>query len=113
MPANWTWACFDCRETVRRPAGLKTDVPCPACGRACQSLGYRLRLPPKRKVRSWQKLRVALQKWRIAHSEAKYLRRLAEIRRIRYRIKTLEARGGMNRDRAAEIHDLRNQLATL
>ncbi|MCA9044706.1 MAG: hypothetical protein KDA69_10330 [Planctomycetaceae bacterium] len=68
---NGNWACFNCRITVRRPTwrqvayfrpwviGSKGDgqVKCPECKEACNFLGPKIAVPPKRDKAGWEKLR--------------------------------------------------------
>ena len=48
---NSNWVCFDCRESVRRPAWGEGPVPCPSCGKHCWNLRCRIPIPPKRAVK--------------------------------------------------------------
>src|SRR5437762_600761 len=53
---NATWACFDCREAVRRPDYWLKRIPCPKCGHAMGYLGFQIRIPAKRQANEWRKL---------------------------------------------------------
>lgn len=63
--SNRTWACFECRQSVRRPAkygeeALAEVVACPQCGKNCVHIGYRIPLPPRRDEKAWASLRADL-----------------------------------------------------
>lgn len=53
-----TWACFDCRMTVRRPGAQ--PARCPGCGAACENLGVKIPVPSKRDAKGWEKVRLHL-----------------------------------------------------
>jgi hypothetical protein len=53
---NSTWACFDCREAVRRPDYTVEEIHCPTCNEKMSYLGDRVRIPAKRQAKAWRKL---------------------------------------------------------
>jgi hypothetical protein len=55
--SSYTWACFECRRTVRRTTPKDGAVPCATCGRACRYLGTKIRVPAREKASEWEKLR--------------------------------------------------------
>jgi hypothetical protein len=109
---NATWVCFDCREAVRRPTHHPAAVPCPQCGRACQCLGTKIRIPSKGDERAWQDLRVGIREQRIADVERSERMRVRRRHRLERQIAELEARP-TNEGRARTLHLLREQLASL
>jgi uncharacterized Zn finger protein (UPF0148 family) len=58
--SNRNWVCFSCRITARKPASYQGDVICPQCTKKCSYLGYKIPVPPKSKIKEWQKLRLQL-----------------------------------------------------
>jgi hypothetical protein len=110
--SNATWACFDCRETVRRPDYTRQAVLCPSCGQSCRYLGRKICLPPKRQVKKWQELLSALQQHAIATRELKHKLRLQQMRKLRAEIARLEAKGP-HVERAKQVRVLRRRLAAL
>ena len=62
--SNHTWACFDCRISVRRIATHAGAVPCPHCGSPCECLGTKIPVPPKNSPKDWDQLRTHLGKAR-------------------------------------------------
>jgi len=55
-----TWACFDCREAVRRAAPPDLEVTCAFCGRPCRYIGHKIPTPRKSAVKQWEALRQSL-----------------------------------------------------
>lgn len=106
-----TWACFDCRETVRRPNYTKAEVLCPDCGLPCVNLGHKLRLPPKRQTKAWQEIRAELRKSASTEAELKEQLRLERMRTLREEIARLKAKGP-NAGREKQIRMLRLELAS-
>ena len=84
---NATWACFDCRETVRRPDHTLKDIYCANCKAKMGYLGYRVRVPAKRQVKEWGKL------WDMVHTSlnAPEWHRNWHIKRLESQIARLEA----------------------
>jgi hypothetical protein len=103
------WVCFECRNAVRRNTQYAGDVPCPNCGRLCAYLGYRIRVPPKRKRREWSQLHEQLSHERTAQAMSAYLDRNHERIALSREIERLEAKGP-NPGRDAMIRRLRRRL---
>lgn len=112
MIGNATWACFDCREAVRRPTQYAGDVPCPRCGQACTYLGTKIPLPPKRDAKAWQELRDELCQRRLADQDRAWRMRVRRRHQLEQQIAKLAAQP-RNDGRAQKIHLLKNRLAEL
>ena len=110
--SNATWACFDCREAVRRPTQHADAVPCPRCGNPCRGLGTKVRVPTKDDERAWQDLRVRVREERLANAERAALMRVRLRHGLEQQIAEVEARSS-NEARYRTIHFLRKQLALL
>jgi hypothetical protein len=110
--SNVTWACFECRETVRRPGYTRAAVLCPTCGEPCRYLGHKLRTPPKRQAKAWRELLTEVQQQAVACAEPRQQLRLRQVREIQTEIARLEAKGP-NEGRAKQVRSLRRQLAKL
>ncbi len=109
---NATWACFDCREAVRRPTHYLDAVPCPQCGHACRCLGTKIRIPAKGDERAWRDLRVGISEQRLADQERSDRMRARRRHRLERQIAELEARpANEGRDRALQL--LRERLASM
>lgn len=54
------WVCFSCREVVRRSSN-DNNVRCSRCGKACECLGTRIPIPPKRQMKRWEALQQQVQ----------------------------------------------------
>src|SRR4051812_2481606 len=109
---NSTWACFDCREAVRRSEYSEFAVPCPQCGQNCRYMGDKIRLPAKRQAKAWKELLVDLQQRSSANTERQALRRLERMRAIQDEIKHLIDRG-LNPGREKHVRSLRKELDEL
>src|SRR5262245_12469668 len=85
--SNATWACFDCRQVVRRPTYPRKTVPCPLCRRSCFCLGRKIPVPPKGKIAARAKLRSEMQQlviaWQVRGDKAAVARRHEVEKRIR------------------------------
>src|SRR5262245_56115187 len=105
---NSTWACFDCREAVRRPDYTLKDIHCPICGQTMGYLGDRIRIPSKRQVKAWRKL------WDDVHTslKGKEWQRTWHIKRLENQIARLEA-SPPGVTRARKIKAYKKQLAAL
>lgn len=44
----------------RSPYGMQEHPRCPSCGKDCADVGYKIRLPARRSVKSWDDLRESL-----------------------------------------------------
>ena len=110
--ANATWACFECRETVRGSDFTRATVLCPCCGQPCRHVGHKLRMPAKRDAKAWKDLLNALQQGIIEKAERDQLLRLQRIRELHTEIDRLEAMGP-NEGRAKQVRLLRRQLEKL
>ena len=108
--SNATWACFECRETVRRPGYTRAAVLCPNCAQPCRYLGHKLRMPPKRQAKAWRDLLADLRQKSLARADAQQRARLQRMREIRGEIDRLKARGP-NAGRAKQVGLLRRRLA--
>ena len=108
--SNATWACFDCRETVRRPGYAERRVLCPNCGEPCRYLGTKWRLPPKSRAKQWQELLETIQQQAIECVQTEAQLRRQRVREIKAEIKRLEAKGATE-GRAKQVRFLRRQVA--
>ena len=106
---NATWACFDCRSTVRRLAYTREAVPCPSCGVACRYLGHKLRMPTKRNTKAWKELLLAIQEEAIYQNEWQKHLHLSRIRELRTEIARLKSKGP-NKGREKQIRLYERQL---
>ena len=50
-----TWACFECRTTVRRQPSAES-VRCASCGKDCEHLGTKVPIPRKTDKKGWEAL---------------------------------------------------------
>ena len=109
---NGTWACFDCREAVRRPTQHTADIPCPKCGRACKYLGTKIPIPIRRNAKAWRQLRERLGELTLAGRERAWIMRVRRRHQLEQAIAKLEAQA-KNEGRANTIRQLKKQLADL
>ncbi len=106
---NSAWICFDCREAVRRDTQYRGDVPCPKCGTHCYCLGYKIPVPPKRDVKTWDELRAQLRE-ELHIKQAQALEQSVRRRhQIEQEIAKLEALPN-NAGRQAAIRELHKRL---
>lgn len=110
--SKFTWACFECRASVRREARSAAAVRCPSCGAPCESLGTRIPVPPKKDAKAWAQVRRHLAEVRAA--KARQLRERAAFLKehAARRIAKLEALPP-NKERAREAKRLREELRRL
>ena len=112
--SNRTWACFDCRQSIRRPAkygdeALAEVVACPECGAHCVYIGYKIPLPPRRDEKAWASLRAQLLR---EEQERQQLLLQAKVRarhQIEKEISRVEERPA-NAERSKLIRGLRRRL---
>jgi hypothetical protein len=52
--SNRTFACLTCRRMQRKPASLAA-FRCPACGRDCVRVHWKLHVPAPKKRRKWDR----------------------------------------------------------
>mgnify|MGYP003386463899 CR=1 FL=1 len=53
--SNRTWACIDCRQKYRRDQNSKNAVKCALCGKVCEQVGWKIRVPSPKKDKKWVK----------------------------------------------------------
>jgi hypothetical protein len=107
--SNTTWACFECREAVRRPRYNCVAVNCACCGQPCRNIGHRIRLPSKRAVKAWEQLRLSLQQQLVEDAERRHRHRVRSIHRIEREIARLQVLPA-NEGRRKQIGLLRKRL---
>jgi uncharacterized Zn finger protein (UPF0148 family) len=110
--ASYTWACFECRRTVRRAVPKNGEVQCSTCGRPCRYVGTRIRVPAREKKAAWEELRDSL---RAAKLKEDLRREHARVRRrheLEKRVADLESKPA-NPSRSRQIRELKEQLAGL
>ncbi|WP_163836716.1 hypothetical protein [Spartinivicinus ruber] len=54
---NFTWVCFDCRVSYRRPKKHNSLVICSICKENCYNIGDATPVPKRRETKKWQQLR--------------------------------------------------------
>jgi DNA-directed RNA polymerase subunit RPC12/RpoP len=109
--SNYHWVCFTCREAVRRP-GSDINVRCPACGKPCDNIGYKIPVPPKSKQQLWRELAESYAQARkdyFAGKSASNVRRLHDLEQEIERIRGMEASDG----RLSLIKKLKSELASV
>jgi hypothetical protein len=55
-----TWACFDCRKTVRLAYGDPAKVRCAFCHKPMTNIGYKIPVPKRRNIKRWKQLHARL-----------------------------------------------------
>jgi uncharacterized Zn finger protein (UPF0148 family) len=103
---NATWACFDCRETIRRPCYVLKTLTCPSCGEILRCIGDKIRVPPKDQIKHWDELRETVPK-----GINEWLRRMRS-QELELRIAKLELMKE-NDGRKKKLRYLRKQLAEI
>ncbi|MEQ8768066.1 MAG: hypothetical protein RL885_29450 [Planctomycetota bacterium] len=106
------WACFHCREALRRETSLEEPVACPSCGDPCQRLGTRYRVPPRDDGRGWARLKETWQARTRSGAESSARERVRRIHDLERRIAELKALPD-NRERAKLLTELRKSLEEL
>lgn len=109
-----TWACFGCRQSVRRgaeygDAAHEQKVACPECGGNCVYLGHRIPLPPRRDARAWEELQSQLVSEELARRKEAQRDAARRRHQIEREISKLEARPP-NAERTKLLHELRRLL---
>ncbi len=89
------WVCFHCRRSVRRSPWEPQEVRCSSCGRHCEDIGYKLRLPRRHDESGWRKLEKVVSEGRQARVNRlecvlEGLRERKPNRRVTTRIRELE-----------------------
>lgn len=101
--SNYAWVCFDCRSTARRP-GHAINVRCASCGRPCECLGYKIPVPPKSKLKTWEALRESYFHWKREWVLEHALRQTKHIHYLEQEIARLESRpANIGRQKAISI----------
>ena len=103
------WVCFDYRLAVRRDTQYRGDVPCPECGNLCRYLGYKIPVPPKRDIATWNQLRDQLNNEQREHQEAQFVKSVRRRHQLEQEIAELESRPE-NAGRKVAIRELRKRL---
>ena len=95
--SKWTWACFECRKTVRREAPFPGPVVCALCGEESYLIGMKFRLPPRRDAKAWKKIHTELlerdKEFRAGENKASVQMR-HQVERTLRKIEALEENGG-------------------
>jgi hypothetical protein len=108
--SNYNWACFECREAVRRGiATYSRRVACPKCGATTRFLGDKIPIPPKRDAKSWLALRSQLAKAQRDRAMKRFeanVRRRHDLEQEIVRLRSLPTNAG----RQQAIKFLRKQL---
>ncbi len=103
------WVCFDCREAVRRDTQYLGAVPCSKCAKPCRYLGYKIPVPPKRDLSTWEALRNQLNAEKLQRQERVFETGVRRRHALEQEIAKLEARPE-NAGRKAAVRELRKQL---
>lgn len=104
------WVCFECRAAVRRNTAFVGEVPCPACGKPCSYLGYRIPVPPKSKVREWAALHQQLARERSDRNQAAEEKAVRNRHDLEQEIARLESMP-TNEGRAKAVRLLKRRLS--
>ncbi|MFM2476229.1 hypothetical protein [Celerinatantimonas sp. MCCC 1A17872] len=51
---NNTWVCISCRQKYRRAQQSNKTVLCSRCGKPCEYVHWKIRVPSPRKDKAWQ-----------------------------------------------------------
>ncbi|MDR0352203.1 MAG: hypothetical protein LBI02_02200 [Opitutaceae bacterium] len=106
--SNYSWICFDCRRTYRRPKTALGIQLCIECGGECHCLGYKVEIPKKENAKAWRKLRDACRELALTELEEKREARVREIHEAERRIARLGSLAE-NKDRAKIIEELKKK----
>jgi hypothetical protein len=110
--SNKKWVCCGCRVAVRRSQGDDATVLCSECGKPCSNIGYKIPVPPKSKVREWERLREQLNQQKNETTLAKtqtLVRRKHELEREIVRLEAMPR----NEGRTKAVKLLRKKLEAL
>jgi uncharacterized Zn finger protein (UPF0148 family) len=110
--ASYTWACFECRRTVRRAVPKNGEVQCSTCGRPCRYVGTRIRVPAREKTAAWAELRDSLREAKVKEDLRRERARVRRRHDLEKRIAGLESKPA-NPSRNRQIRELKQQLADL
>jgi len=110
--SSYTWACFDCRRTVRRTIARDGAVSCATCGKACRYLGTKIRVPAREKAAEWSKLRESLTDANLEEQVRRERERVRDRHELEKRIVELALKP-TNPSRARQIRTLKERLARL
>ena len=53
--SNRTWACIECGKTYRRDQSYVGTVRCALCGKECEYVHWKMRVPSPRKQKEWKR----------------------------------------------------------
>lgn len=106
--SNYSWVCFECKLAVRRATNT-VEVRCARCRGPCACLGYKIPVPPKSKLKEWQRLREFVYRWRRESYSRQQRLRVRRIHDLEYEIAHLEALP-RNEGRAAAVKVLMKRL---
>lgn len=109
---NASWACFDCRQVMRRPTHHRGDVLCSRCGLPSRYLGYKIRIPAKSTPEAWTRLRESMAKAARSQVRSQQEKQAREQHDIEHQIADLQGRQ-LNAERTRLINALRKQLKNL
>lgn len=70
--SNRTWACVSCGKTYRRPDAPESSVKCAICGRNCEYVHWKIRVPSPKNRKQWDKF------WQLYIAEKEQLKRWCE-----------------------------------
>lgn len=112
MPSNHNFVCFDCRVNVRRSKLAEMAPLCPACGRECASLGYKMPIPSKEDLAAWKRLSDDFREAKRHLVMVQDAKRVALTHEIERKLKLLELQP-KNPGRERAIRDLKRRLDDL
>ncbi|AUM13038.1 hypothetical protein Kalk_11660 [Ketobacter alkanivorans] len=50
-----TWACVECKQKYRRDQNSDKPVKCATCGKVCEYVHWKVRVPSPKKEKDWKK----------------------------------------------------------
>lgn len=110
--SNHTWACFNCRVALRRPAIFKGPLKCPECGMECDDLGTKIPVPTKADIKGWQQVREHYRNLCASRAAAQIKYKRDRKNYLEQQIKKLE-RLPENQGRTSLLKQLVTELASL